>query len=95
MNWYPGKIIDKIFGRKKIIGLTYQGRPVDICWVCGEYFFEDNAEYCEVCWTLKCPNGHCLCSVSPETRKAIEAELTSLGMWEEGSPKKKKRRKCI
>jgi hypothetical protein len=94
--WYPGKFVerflDRFFGRKRY-GLYFQGRPVDICWKCGEYFFEDNAEYCEVCGTLKCNSGHCLCSLSPEARKAVEAELTSLGMWESTSPRRKKRRK--
>lgn len=101
MDWYPGKVLRELlsttppyrqpWGLGQVDG---DGHPVDTCWACGNLFREDNAEYCTVCWTLKCSSGgHCLCSLTPEARRAVEAELTSLGMWESGSPRKKKRRR--
>jgi hypothetical protein len=63
------------------------------CYKCSQPFNPDNAEYCTVCGVLKCSNGgHCLCSLSPEARTAVENELTSLGMWEyHGGSRRKKR----
>jgi len=74
-------------------GLLGSSTPeVHYCFKCSQPFNPDNAEYCPVCGVLKCHNGgHCLCSLSPEARMAVENELTSLDMWEHGSPKRKKR----
>ena len=64
-----------------------------ICWLCQAPFNPDLAPYCETCGTLLCQSGHCLCHLGEEARKAVEAEITSLGMWEHTSPRRKRRRR--
>lgn len=67
------------------------------CWVCGLVFVDDRAEFCESCQTFKCPGcGAHFCSLPEEVKRALDAEMFSVGLWSpyENPPKRKKRRKA-
>ncbi|RLE64849.1 MAG: hypothetical protein DRJ47_06655 [Thermoprotei archaeon] len=62
------------------------------CWSCGTSFHVTQADYCEICGTYKCPScGTCLCSISPEARRAVEVEMQAYDLWD--PPKRKKKSK--
>jgi hypothetical protein len=65
---------------------------VHLCWKCSKPFDPYMAEYCPECGTLLCPSGHCLCDLGEEARRAVENEITSLGLWENSPSGRRKRR---
>lgn len=88
------EVLDKIQANiNRFFKIVIKRQPgYDVCWVCGMPFEERNAEFCEVCHTYKCPYcGSCLCSLPESTRKVLDAEMYSVGLWD--PPKRKRRRR--
>ena len=78
---------------RKLLGLPREKRR-SLCFVCGRDFWEVEENYCPICDTWKCPHcGKCFCDLPEPAKRALDAEMTSLGLWDVGgNPKRRKRR---
>jgi hypothetical protein len=63
------------------------------CWVCGEEF--EDSHFCDNCKTFICPHcGTHFCSLPEEAKKALDAEMYTLGLWSPyTNPCRRKRRR--
>lgn len=50
----------------------FGGGEIHICFFCFVKFSPGNGESCEICDWKKCPNGHCACSTTKETKEALD-----------------------
>ena len=86
----------RITSEKLLYGGSLQGkRRVSYCFVCCEPFEEREELYHEVCDTWVCPRcGKCFCGLSEDAKRALDAEMFSLGLWlPYANPRRRKRRK--
>ena len=69
------RVIQNYLGEEKMTKCIREGNfgcEAHICFQCGDQFFPGKMKTCKICNWKKCEKGHCGCTVSKETKEALD-----------------------